>query len=91
MFVRVTRGRFPTARYDEILRQTQEQLVPAVKRLPGFRSYRGGVDRAAGLLVAVSLWDTAEQAAGLAALRSAFDGLGIQFDTTEVYEIVAEA
>ena len=57
MYLRITRGRFDPARYDESVALSQE-VGDALARLPGFVSYRGGGDRATGAVVAVSAWDT---------------------------------
>ena len=61
MCLRITRGRFDPARYDESVALSQE-VGDAIARLPGFVDYRGGGDRGSGAIVAVSAWETAEQA-----------------------------
>ena len=91
MYVRVTRARFDSSKADEIQRLAQEQLIPAVRQRPGFRSYQGGLNREAGTLVAISMWDTREQAEGLTSVRAPFEALGVQFDASEVFEITIEA
>jgi hypothetical protein len=66
-----------------------EHLVPNVLRQrPGFRSYHGGINREASTLVAVSIWDTREQAEGLASARSPFEALGVAFEPAETYEVL---
>jgi hypothetical protein len=66
-----------------------------MRRLPGFRSYRGAVDRAAGTLVVVSSWDSAaharfpREALGDALARG--QALGIHLEPPEIYEVVADA
>ena len=89
MYIRVTRGRFNPANYEQIQRMVEEQLLPGIKQRPGFRSYQGGIDREANTLVAVSFWDTREQAEGLASGRGPFEALGVVFDTAETYELIA--
>ena len=57
MYVRITRGSVEPARYDEAVAVAQE-IARAASRLPGFRSYHVGADRATGQWVAVSEWDS---------------------------------
>lgn len=45
MHLRITRGSFDPARYDESVALSQE-VGDALARLPGFVAYRGGGDRA---------------------------------------------
>ncbi len=92
MFVRVTHGRYDVANEAEIQRMVEERLIPAMKQLPGFQSYLGGVDRSTGKLFAISAWETVEQsqAVDVHALRAPFGSL-IQFEPAEVYEITVQA
>ena len=61
MYLRITRGRFDPARFDEV-----HALLPAVlarlRQLPGCRDVRTGFDRAAGSSISVSTFDTLEHA-----------------------------
>jgi quinol monooxygenase YgiN len=57
MHVRITRGRFDPARAADVERLTGE-VADAVKGLPGFVSYQGGLDREAGTIVAISTWES---------------------------------
>ena len=90
--LRVTRGRFEPATYDEFVRLSQD-IATAVRRLPGCRSYHGGLDRAAGRLVAVSTWDRADQARfsrdALGEVLTRTLALGAQLEPPEFYEVVA--
>ncbi|MBM3947633.1 MAG: hypothetical protein FJ312_00030 [SAR202 cluster bacterium] len=64
MYMRVNTGRFAPSsadRIDEMLTDSEMQLAPVLKRLEGIRSYRTGIDRAAGTMIAISLWDDAKQ------------------------------
>ena len=90
MFVRVTHGRYDSANEAEIQRMVEERLIPAMKQLPGFQSYLGGVDRSTGKLFAMGVWETAEQSQAVNALRAPFGSL-IQFEPAEVYEITVQA
>ena len=91
MFIRVTRGRFSPANQDAMMRALQEQVIPAVRQLPGFKSFQIGLDRDAGRVVAVSAFDTREQTEAMAAQRAPGEAVGIQFEPAEVYEIIAQA
>ena len=91
MILRVTRGRFDAANYEQIERGLQEQWVPDVKHLPGFRGLQLGLDRDAGTFVAASAWDSPEQSEALRATRAPFERLGMQYEGTDIYEVVAQA
>jgi hypothetical protein len=66
-------------------------LLPNLRQREGFKSYHGGFDAATGRLVAVSMWDTREQAEGITSVRGPFQELGVQFEPPEVYEVAAQA
>ncbi len=93
MHLRVTRAFFDPARYDESIALSQA-VGDAIARLPGFVAYRGGGDHASGAVVAVSTWETAEQARfPRGALRDVVDRLlaaGARLEPPEVYEVVVE-
>jgi hypothetical protein len=95
MYVRVTPSHSDPARAEEVVRFAEERLVPALRRLPGFRRYTVGVDRATGDGIAFTEWDTLEQAQNL---RPALGGLtqeiadhGIRLETSRVYEVRVQA
>jgi hypothetical protein len=90
VYVRLTRGRFNPDTEADVQRITEEVAALAC-RLPGFQTYRGGFDRSAGRLVAITTWDSAEHATGL---RDAIPetvarllGLGVQLEPAEIYQI----
>ncbi len=95
MYVRVTPFVLDLAREQEVTRFSEEQLLPAIRQLPGFRRYTAAVDRAAGRGVSLTEWDSQEHAQ---ALRTAVGGmlqemaeLGIQLETAQVYEVLVQA
>jgi hypothetical protein len=95
MYVRVTPTHSDPAREQEVVGFIQERVVPALRRLPGFRRYTAAADRATGEGVAVTEWDTREQAE---ALRTALGGLvqeiadhGVRLETSQVYEVLVQA
>jgi quinol monooxygenase YgiN len=56
MYVRVTRGRFQPEQTDAV-EALSSDVADAVKVLPGFVAYQGGVNREAGTIVAISSWE----------------------------------
>ncbi len=94
MYLRITRGRFDPARYDEI-RPVLEDVLAAVQRLPGFQSYYNGIDRTAGTAVAVSAWDSEEHVrfdrAALGDAIPRLQALGMQLEPAEIYEVIVHA
>lgn len=91
MYIRVTRGRFSPANSDDTVRIARDQLVPVLKQRPGFRSYHAGLNHDAGTLIAVSTWDTREQAQEAQTARGPFESLGIRFEAPEIFEVTVEA
>lgn len=94
MYIRITTVTVDLSKEQEILNLIDGQMVPAMSRIPGFRHYIGGLDRAAGHAVAVSIWDDMEHAQGLRAavggLFGQFEALGVRFDPPQVFEILRE-
>ena len=99
MIVRINRARFDPASADrlrDMLDGFQETLVPALRRLPGFRTYQSGLDAASGSMVAVSTWDTAEHAAAVGTLpemvaqAAALRAAGVAFEPPVHHEILWE-
>ena len=91
VYIRVTRGRFSSANTDEAVRMARDQLVPALKQRPGFRNYHAGLNHDAGTLIAISTWDTREQAQAAQTARGPFESLGIRFEAAEIFEVTVEA
>ena len=91
MYIRVTRGRFSPANTDEAVRLARDQLVPVLKQRPGFRRYHAGLNHDAGTLIAISEWDTREQAQEGEMARGPFEALGIRFEASEIFEVTVEA
>ncbi len=94
MVLRITRGRFEPAKYDDLLPLAQ-QVEAASEGLPGYGSIQTAIDRTGGKVVAVSTWDTAEQASFtreqapvLGDVVRKMLAIGVQLDPPEIYEIV---
>ena len=56
MYVRSTRGRFQPERIDDV-EALSSSIAEAIKTLPGFLGYQGGVDRNTSTIVAISNWE----------------------------------
>jgi heme-degrading monooxygenase HmoA len=72
-----------------------ERLVPALRKLPGFKEYHGGADAQTGRIVAVTIWETKEQAEGFrqaaSDVLSDLSGLGVVMDQPQVFEQTVSA
>jgi hypothetical protein len=90
MYIRVTTGQADVSRAEDITRWGNERLVPALRKLPGFKGYHGGADRQSGGIVAVTLWETREQAERLReAIGDVFaelGGMGVKLDAPKIFE-----
>lgn len=96
MFMRITRGAFDQAHEDETKRITEQAVVPGLKALPGFQSYQGGLDRNNQRLVAISCWDTEEQAKfmrdqKIADAVSQLQAIGVRLENPDIYEVTIQA
>ena len=89
MFLRLTRGRFDPARYDEVV-----PLVPAViaalRALPGVQDVRVGIDRTSGRTLSLMTLDTLEHAQfsrhRLGPTLAPLEALGWEPEAPEIYE-----
>ena len=91
MYLRLTRARFDPALADQVV-PLASAVRAAMRRLPGPQHNHQSIDRAAGTVAAVSVWDS-EEHAGFAreALGDPISGLralGVQFEPPEIYEIM---
>ncbi len=86
--IRVSRGNFDPARLAEVeqmARETDEYLVPAIQRLPGLIRYFAALSPT-GSYVHVSIWETDAHAQQMASLkemvidaRKAAEAAGVKF------------
>ena len=98
MHARLTATRFADgAAIDAVIRVVDEELIPALRRVPGFVGYEGLLDRAAGTGLAVSLWATEAQAralrqdAAIGALLARLEALGVELGSPVIYEVTNRA
>ena len=61
MYIRVTRGRTQLANIDAVVRAVPA-VVAAIRNLPGCQDVRTGIDLSTGRSIAVSSFDTEDQA-----------------------------
>ena len=95
--VRVSRGTFDPARFDDVERMTRETgefLIPAISRLPGLLHYAAAA-LPDGSIVHVSVWDTVEHAQQMSHLkemivdaRKAAEDAGVEFVPIVNYPII---
>ncbi len=91
MHLRLVRGRFDPAKYDDLLPLTPG-ILAALEGLPGCQGVYHGVDRATGTTVTVTVWDTEEHArfprdAVGDSIRRAL-AQGVQLDPPEFFEVI---
>jgi hypothetical protein len=91
MYLRLTRARFDPALADQVVPLASE-VRAAMRRLPGLQHNHQGIDRAAGTVAAVSVWDSEAHAnfsrEALGDPISGLRALGVQFEPPEIYEIM---
>ena len=96
MRVRISRGQFDPAaavRIAALLTESGEELVPAIRRLPGLVRYYGGIDREHGVIVNVSVWESEAHALQMATLpemlaqRARFEPAGVEFEPIRNYAV----
>ena len=69
--IRVSRGNFDSARFEEVdhmTKETAKYLIPAIQKLPGLLSYYAGASPD-GSMVHVSIWDSKEHAEQMGRLK----------------------
>ncbi len=80
---------------DEGLRIVNEQMLPILRQMQGFRGFTDLVDRASGSGYAIFLWETAADANAytrdprLDAVRQQFAALGMTADSWQILEVGA--
>jgi len=101
MYARITRAHYDPTQEKELTRLAQEQLPAAFRRIPGFKSCTGGVDRTTRQTFTLSIWETEEQATNVPSAPEAhalgeivaqFQAAGGVFDVApEVYEVTVQS
>jgi heme-degrading monooxygenase HmoA len=97
MYTRIAHYRYDPTIQEDFWRVTREELVPTLQRLPGFHGYLATEDhRAPGRGVAVTLWATEDQAAGVGAALAEVGykddpRLGIAIEQAHIQRVVVRA
>ncbi len=94
MYVRITPIRFDPSRQDAVTEETRGSVLPLLKGLPGFRRYHGAVDSAQGTGLAISYWETHEQAQAVSAavrtIAPQLQAAGVELSAPSIYEVMVE-
>lgn len=94
MFARVTHARYPPEQHAAGRRVVLEDLLPALRRAPGYRGCVLLANGMPGTCLAVVLWETEEAADAAAAERgvaAAYVRLvegGLAIESRKIYEVV---
>jgi heme-degrading monooxygenase HmoA len=91
-YIRMTRLQIDTSKVEDGIRFFREVAMPTARREPGFEGARLLVDRTAGTLISMLLWESeaAAQAAESAMGQTRRQGaqqLGVTTPTTEIFEM----
>lgn len=95
--VRLSKGHFAPELYEKIHRlaeESEQSLVPAIKRLRGLLYYSAGVDPITNTFINVSVWTDLAAAKQMSTLpemqaeRPILEQAGVQFDAIANYEPV---
>jgi hypothetical protein len=94
--MRIVPYSFDPSREQETQRSFNDQFISALRRAPGFGHYYVVGDRTTGRGYGISLWDTREQAEAVrtvlgSQMMQGMQALGVQFETSHVLEVIAEA
>jgi hypothetical protein len=95
VFARVSDVRYPPQHYDAGLRVVVEDLLPALRRAPGYRGCWLLSSGKPGTALGVVLWeseDTADAAAinhAVMAAHVALAALGLALEERKIYEVIA--
>ena len=95
MFARVTTGQGPPDRLDEAARMIQEQVIPAVRQMSGYKGGYWMADRQSGKFIAVALWESEEalraSAAAMEQSRTqSTQAVGATIQSVDEYEVIAQ-
>ena len=95
MFARVSQARYPPEYHDTGMRVLIDELIPSLRRAPGYRGCFLLADGKPGTGLAVVLWDTEDAAdtssadSDVRAAHVKLAALGLAIDFRKIYEVVA--
>ena len=96
MYTRITTGRYDSGKEPDVRRLVESDVLNAARKLAGFKSYNGALDRKTGKLAAITTWETEEQARTFrdkldSDIMKQIQDLGVQLDEAQIYETVVQA
>ncbi len=96
MFARVSTMQGSPDQVDELARRFQEQAVPIVRQLSGFKGVYWLANRQTGTVLTVALWESEEAMRASEAeiaphRREAGQAMGATVQGTAEYEVIAQA
>ena len=95
MFARVSALEGPPKSIDDGIKAVQEQVIPAAKKLAGFKGMLALADRSTGRMVGITLWESedalrrSEETANQLRARAA-EGGGAETVSVERFEVVVD-
>jgi len=95
MFARVTSGKVMPKRIDLVINNFKEQVVPAARKMVGFKGSYFLVDRKNGKILGVAIWDTEENLqASVKAAQQLNTGVSqataTELPQVEIYEVAVQ-
>jgi heme-degrading monooxygenase HmoA len=97
MFARVSTILGKPERIEDGIRSYKEQVIPAVKKMPGFKQAFLMVERKSGKTIGITFWDTEKNlkdstlAADKLRAQGAKDTQAAQPPMVEIYEVAAQS
>ncbi len=96
MFLRIARSHVaPGTMSQAQIESLSQDVVAAIKQLPGLQHAYVASDVDTGHAVTVSLWDTREHAqfdrSAISSVVGRLQQAGVQLEASEIYEIVAQS
>ena len=96
MFARVTTMQGSPDQGDELARRFQEQAVPVVRQLSGFRGAYWLANRQTGTVLGVALWESEEAMRANETeieprRKATVQAVGAMLQSVEAYEVIAQA
>lgn len=96
MFARLTTIQGTTDKIADAIRVVENDVIPGVKVLAGFKSGYWCVDRKSGRMVTLTLFETeqelqASEAAASQLRKTSTEKLGFEVKNVERYEVIAQA
>ncbi len=97
MFARMSTILAKPERIEEGIRNYQEQMLPAAKKMSGFKQALFMVDRKTGKMVSITFWDTMENLRASTAAADKLRAQGVQHSGTvqppivETFEVAVQS